>query len=93
MKKLKSDKNENFNIIKLRKKENVARKIKKTRNVHGKPLRMGEKPWVSKGECPLLLQAIYYVKNGSFPCTIMVLFLKERHFLYLTSLQTFYSFL
>jgi len=93
MKKLKSDKNENFNIIKLRKKESVARKVKKTRNVHGKPLKMGEKPRVSKGECLLLLQALYYVKNGNFPCTMIIFFLKERPFLYLTSLQTFYSFL
>ena len=32
-------------------------------------------------------------KMEVFPCTIMVFFLKERSFLNLTSLQTFYSFL
>ena len=93
MKKLESDKNKSFNIIKSREKESIASKIKKTNNIHGKPLRMGEKPRVSKGECLLLLQALYYVKNGSFPCTMIIFFLKERPFLYLTSLQTFCSFL
>ena len=93
MKKLKSDKNECFNIIKSREKENIARKVKKTNNVCGKPLRRDEKPRVSKGECPLLIQALYYVKNGNFPCTMIIFLLKERPFLYLTSLQTFYSFL
>jgi len=80
MKKLESDKNECFNIIKSREKESIARKVKKTNNVCGKPLRRDEKPRVSKGKCPLLFQALYYVKNGSFPCTMMVFFLKERPF-------------
>ena len=52
MKNLESDKNESFNIIKSREKESVARKIKKTNNVRGKPLGRDEKPQVSKGECP-----------------------------------------
>jgi len=38
MKKLESDKNESFNIIKLREKESIARKVKKAKNVCGKPL-------------------------------------------------------
>ena len=75
MKKLESDKNESFNIIKSREKESIAKKLKKTKNVHGKPLRRDGKPWVSKGECPLLFQTLYYVKNGTFPCTTMVFFL------------------
>ena len=79
MKKLESDKNESFNIIKSRDKGSIARKVKKTKNVHEKPLRRDEKPRVSKGECPLLFQTLYYVKNGSFPCTMMVFFLP--HFL------------
>ena len=91
--KLESDKNESFSIIKSREKESIVRNIKKTKNVRGKPLRMDEKPRVSKGECPLLFQALYYMKDGSFSCTMMVFYLKERPFLYLTSLQTFYSFL
>ena len=91
--KLKSDKNESFNIITSREKESIARKVKKTKNVHGKPLRRDEKPRVSKRECPLLFRALYYVKDGSFPCTMMVFLLKESPFLYLTSLQTFYSFI
>ena len=66
--------------------KSVVRKVKKTRKVSGKPIRRGEKPRVSKGECPLLLQALYYVKNGSFPCTMTIFFLKDRPFLYLTSL-------
>ena len=93
MKKLESDKNGSFNILKLREKESIARKVKKAKNVCGKPLGRDEKSRVSKGESPLLLQVLYYVRNGSVPCTVMVFFLKERHFLYLTSLQTFYSFL
>ena len=52
MKKLESDKNKSFNIIKSREKESIARKIKKTNNVRGKPLGRDEKPQVSKGECP-----------------------------------------
>ena len=75
MKKLESDKNESFNIIKSREKESIAKKLKKTKNVHGKPLRRDGKPWVSKGECPLLFQTLYYVKNGTFPCTMIVFFL------------------
>ena len=59
MKKLESDKNESFNIIKSREKESIARKVKKTNNVHGKPLRRDEKPRVSKGKCPLLFQALW----------------------------------
>ena len=66
MKKLGRDKNESFNIIKSRKKESIARKVKKTRDVCGKPLRKGEKPWVRKGGCPLLLQVLYYVKMEVF---------------------------
>ena len=58
MKKFESDKNESFNIIKSREKESIARKVKKTKNVGGKPLRMDEKPRVSKGEFPLLFQAL-----------------------------------
>ena len=52
MKKLESDKNKSFNIIKSREKESIARKIKKANNVRGKPLGRDEKPQVSKGECP-----------------------------------------
>ena len=66
MKKLESDTNESFNIIKSREKESIARKVKKVKNVRGKPLRRDEKPRVSKGKCPLLVQALFYVKNGSF---------------------------
>ena len=64
MKKLESDKNESFNII--REKESITRKVKKAKNVHGKPLGRDEKPQVSKREYPLLFQALYNVKNGSF---------------------------
>ena len=64
MKKLESDKNESFNII--REKESITRKVKKAKNVHGKPLGRDEKPRVSKREYPLLFQALYNVKNGSF---------------------------
>ena len=66
MKKLESDKNENFNIIKSREKESIARKVKKAKNVREKPLGRDKKPSMSMGECPLLFQAFYYVKNGSF---------------------------
>ena len=52
MKKLESDKNKSFNIIKSREKESIASKIKKTNNIHGKPLGRDEKPQMSKGECP-----------------------------------------
>ena len=41
MKKLESDKNENFNIIKSREKESIARKVKKAKNVREKTLRKG----------------------------------------------------
>ena len=63
MKKLESDKNESFNII--REKESIARKVKKAKNVREKPLGRDKKPSMSMGECPLLFQALYYVKNGS----------------------------
>ena len=66
MKKLESDKNENFNIIKSREKESIARKVKKAKNVCEKPLGRDEKPSMRMEECPLLFQALYYVKNGSF---------------------------
>ena len=75
-------KNESFNIIKSREKESVAKKVKEAMNVREKPLGRDEKPRLSKRECPLLFEALYYVKNGSFPCTKMVFFLKERPFLY-----------
>ena len=52
MKNLESDKNKSFNIIKSREKESIARKIKKTNNVRGKPLGRDEKPQVSRGDCP-----------------------------------------
>ena len=80
MKKLESDKNESFNIIKSREKESIARKVKKAKNVCGKPLGRDEKPWVSMGECPLLFQALYYVKNGSFSLYIDVVLPKRESF-------------
>jgi len=89
MKKLESDKNESFDII--REKESIARKVKKTKNVRGKPLGRDEKPRVSKGECPLLFQALYNVKNGSFSLYNDGVLPKRESFLYLTSLQSFYS--
>ena len=66
MKSLEVIKNESFNIIKSREKESIARKVKKTKNVLEKPLEIDEKPQVSKRECPLLFQSLYYVKNRSF---------------------------
>ena len=52
-----------------------------------------KKPWVSKDQYPLLCQAFVLCKNGGFPYTMVMFSLKEGHFLYLTSLQTFYHFL
>ena len=47
--KLESDKNESFSIIKSREKESIVRNIKKTKNVRGKPLKMGEKTTGEQG--------------------------------------------
>ena len=93
MKKLESDKNESFNIIKSREKESIARKVKKAKNVCWKPLGRDEKPWVSMGECPLLFQALYYVKNGSFSLYIDVVLPKRESFSlphFLTNYLLFY---
>ena len=62
-------------------------------NVREKPLKRGEKPRVGKRECPLLLQALYYVKNEIFSLYNDGVLPKKDSFLYLTSLQAFYSFL
>ena len=74
-------KNKSFNIIMPREKESIARKVKKAKDVHEDPLRRDKKPRVSKGGMSLiLLSSLLCKKNGSFPCTMMVFFLKEGHF-------------
>ena len=74
-------KNKSFNIIMPREKESIARKVKKAKDVHEDPLRRDKKPRVSKGGMSLiLLSSLLCKKNGSFPCTMMVFFLRERHF-------------
>ena len=54
MKKPKSTKNESFNFLMSREIESIARKVKKTWEIRGKPFEMNEKPRVSKGGRPLL---------------------------------------
>ena len=74
-------KNESFNIIMSREKESIARKVKKAKDVCGKPLRRDKKPRVSKGGMSLILfSSLLCKKIGSFPRTMMVFFLEERPF-------------
>ena len=49
MKKLKNNKNENFNTLTSRECKSETEKVKETRETRGKPFGRDEKPWVSKG--------------------------------------------
>ena len=55
MKKPKNTRNESFNTLMSRERESITWKVKKTREVCGKPFERDEKPWISKGNGPCSL--------------------------------------
>ena len=60
-KSLRPQKNESFKTLMSREIESIIWKVKKAREIRGKPFWRGEKPRVSKGECPSLFRSLYYV--------------------------------
>jgi len=50
----------------LREKESIARKIKKAKNIRGKPFERDEKPWLSKGGISLTLLSSLLCEEWKF---------------------------